>query len=175
LARKKLIALGLTVVIIVAVFGYWAKLTIDSKNKFAKFYFGVDVAYADLAKIKALLDQIADYTNFFVIGSTGVSHNQSDLNQTITYLVNHNLNYAIFTASATSLPSINETVSQYSDGFIGIYWAVIYTAIEITPESVWRAEYFSRYFVRGGITSTLIILLWGAVFRAWHTSRMGES
>ena len=97
-------------------------LTIDSENEFSKFYFGVDVAYADLAKIKALVDQIADYTNFHVIGSTGVSHHQSDLNQTIAYLVNHNLDYAIFTASARSLPSINETVSQYSDGFIGIYY-----------------------------------------------------
>jgi len=58
-------------------------------------------------------------------------------------------------------------------GFVGIYWASIYTLIEFTPESVWRADYFSRYLVRGGITSTLLIMLWGALFRAWHTRKTG--
>ncbi len=110
------------VVCLLFLFLLFHSLNIDIENEFTKFYFGVDVAYADLVKIRALVDQIADNTNFLVIGSIGVSHNPSDLNQTIAYLVNRNLDYAVFTASARSLPSINETVSQYSDGFIGIYY-----------------------------------------------------
>jgi len=34
-----------------------------------------------------------------------------------------------------------------------------------TPESFWRAEFFSRGAVRGGIAGTLIIMLTGALYR----------
>jgi len=55
-------------------------LNIGRENEFEEFYFGVDAAYADLDKIETLVDQVTNYTNFFVIGSTGVSHNQEHLN-----------------------------------------------------------------------------------------------
>ena len=97
-------------------------IAVSLENEFDEFYFGVDVAYADLDKIEALVDQLANYTNFFVIGSTGISHNQENLNQTIAYLLNHDLSYSVFTASATSLPLINETVSLYGNGFVGVYF-----------------------------------------------------
>ena len=45
------------------------------------FYVGVDVAYADLAAIKRLIDEISPYTNLFVIGSTGVTYNVTKLNE----------------------------------------------------------------------------------------------
>ena len=97
-------------------------IAVSRENEFDEFYFGVDVAYADLDKIETLLDQVANYTNFFVIGSTGVSHNQTALTQTIANLVNHNLSYAVFTGSATRLPLINQTVTPYEDGFFGVYF-----------------------------------------------------
>ena len=96
-------------------------LTIGSENEFEEFYFGVDVAYADIDKIETLVDQVANYTNFFVIGSTGVSHNQEHLNQTIVNLESHNLSYAVFTGSATRLPLINESTA-FHDGFAGVYF-----------------------------------------------------
>ena len=122
MARKKWIALGLTVFIAVAVCGYWVKFTIDSENSFAKFYFGVDVAYDDLDKIENLVDQVADYTNIIIIGSIGITYNQYNLNQTILYLKNLNLSYAVFAVAAARLVSINESVSSYIDNFLGIYY-----------------------------------------------------
>ena len=97
-------------------------LTIGNENEFEEFYVGVDVAYADIDKIETLVDQVANYTNFFVIGSTGVTYNQGRLNQTIAYLVDQGLDYSVFTANARRLFSINETVSKYSDAFVGIYY-----------------------------------------------------
>ena len=73
---------------------------VSFENEFDEFYFGVDVAYADVDKIKNLVYQVSDFTNFFVVGSTGISHNQSKLNQTISYLVSHGLDYSIFTGNA---------------------------------------------------------------------------
>ena len=97
-------------------------LTIGGENEFDEFYFGVDVAYADDNKVRALIDQVSDYTNFFIIGSTGITHNQARLNQTIKYLVDQNLDYSVFTIFASSLPVINESVISTLDSFLGIYY-----------------------------------------------------
>jgi hypothetical protein len=97
-------------------------LVIGRENKFEEFFVGVDVAYADLDKIKNLVDQIANYTNLFVIGSTGVTYNQTKLNDTIQYLTNHDLSYSVFAARADRLFSINESVSLYGDNFVGVYY-----------------------------------------------------
>ena len=95
---------------------------IKCKNEFSEFYFGVDVAYDDLDKIKNLIDQVADYTNMVIIGSSGITYNQSNLNQTILYLEDQHLSYVIFAAAAARLVSINESVSSYNDNFLGVYY-----------------------------------------------------
>jgi hypothetical protein len=95
---------------------------INHENKFSEFYFGVDVAYDDLGKIKNLVDQVADYTNMIIIGSTGITYNQSKLNQTILYIENQHLSYGVFAAAAARLVSINESVASYNDNFLGVYY-----------------------------------------------------
>ena len=97
-------------------------LTIGDENEFDEFYFGVDVAYADVDKIKDLVDKVSDFTNFFVIGSTGISHHQDKLNQTISYLVSQGLDYSVYTGHAGRLPQINESVTPNRDSFLGIYF-----------------------------------------------------
>ncbi len=97
-------------------------VTVSKENEFDEFYFGVDVAYADVDKIKDLVDQVSDFTNFFVVGSTGISHNQSKLNHTISYLENHGLDYSVFTGNAGRLPMINESVSSSQESFLGVYY-----------------------------------------------------
>jgi len=97
-------------------------LVVSFENEFDEFYFGIDVAYADVDKIKKLVDQISDYTNFFVIGSTGISYDQDNLNQTIFYLVEQNLDYAVYTGSARWLFSINEILALYEEKFVGLYY-----------------------------------------------------
>jgi hypothetical protein len=95
---------------------------VSFENEFDEFYFGVDVAYADVNKIKDLLDKVSDFTNFFVIGSTGVSHNQVRLNQTISYLESHGLDYSVYTGNAGRLALINESVIPSQESFLGIYY-----------------------------------------------------
>ena len=101
---------------------FYSFFNIGYENEFAEFYVGVDVAYADLDKIKNLVDQVAGYTNIVIIGSTGITYDQYKLNQTILYLEDKDLSYAVFAAGATRLVSINESVSSYNDNFFGIYY-----------------------------------------------------
>lgn len=101
---------------------FYSFFNIGFENDFTEFYVGVDVAYDDLGKIKNLVDQIAGYTNMVIIGSIGITYNQSNLNQTILYLKDQDISYAVFTAAATKLVSINESVSSYNDNFVGVYY-----------------------------------------------------
>ena len=91
---------------------FYSFFNIGYENKFAEFYVGVDIAYDDLDKIKSLVDQVADYTNMVVIGSTGITYNQAKINETIQYLVNHDLSYVVFAAGATRLVPINESIAS---------------------------------------------------------------
>ena len=74
---------------------FYSFFNIKIENKFTEFYVGVDVAYDDLDKIENLVDQVADYTNIVIIGSTGITYNQYNLNQTILYLKSLDL-YMLF-------------------------------------------------------------------------------
>ena len=97
-------------------------IAVSLENEFDEFYFGVDVAYADVDKIKNLVDKVSDFSNFFVIGSTGITHDQSQLDQTIEYLINQDLDYSVFTAISSRLPSINESIVSSVDDFLGMYY-----------------------------------------------------
>ena len=101
---------------------FYSFFNIGAENEFAEFYVGVDVAYDDLDEIKNLVDQVAGYTNMVIIGSTGITYNQYNLNQTILYLENQDLSYAVFAAGAARLVSINASVASYNDNFLGVYY-----------------------------------------------------
>jgi hypothetical protein len=125
--RSVLDTLKLKYLIVIAVFllllpVLFYSFTIGRENEFAEFYVGVDVAYDDLDKIKDLVDQVADYTNMVIIGSTGITYDQHKLNETILYLVNQDLSYAVFAAGATRLVPINESVASFRDSFVGVYY-----------------------------------------------------
>src|SRR3990170_5526904 len=48
-------------------------------------FVGVDVAYGDVAEVKAMVDQVSSYTNLIVIGSLDVAWNLTKLNATFQY------------------------------------------------------------------------------------------
>ena len=85
-------------------------------------YLGVDVAYADLAAIKRLIDKVSPYTNLFVIGSTGISHDQIKLEETCQYLNDQDMQFIIYADSPWRLELINNVVKKYEDNFMGLYF-----------------------------------------------------
>ena len=69
----------------------WHK--ISSKEEMQEFFVGIDVAYDNLDEIKKLIDDVSPYTNLFVIGSTGISYNETKLNETCQYLYERDMNF----------------------------------------------------------------------------------
>lgn len=41
-----------------------------------EFYVGVDVAFHNLDQIKELINRVDSYSNFFLVGTTGISHDE---------------------------------------------------------------------------------------------------
>ena len=49
--------------------------------------------------------------------------------------------------------------------FIGLYWAGLYLMIAILPLEATHSTTFALYYVRTGVTGTLLVLLMAAIFR----------
>jgi hypothetical protein len=86
------------------------------------FFVGIDVAYADVDAIKAMIDEVNPYTNIFVIGSTGISYNEKKLDEICQYLHNRDMNFLIYTEIPHTLPMIQNVVDKFGDSFLGIYF-----------------------------------------------------
>ena len=94
-------------------------LKTNSENSL-DFYFGIDVAYADVEKIKNLIDKVSSYTNLFLVGSTGISHNTSKLVEVCQYLYERDLYFIIYDETPRYLNSLNEIKDKWGDRFLGL-------------------------------------------------------
>jgi hypothetical protein len=99
------------------------------------FYVGVEYAYGNqFSQVKALVDKVKDYTNFFVLGTPSLTFNRSALDQSCDYLYNSKLNFIVL---ITSFPMYNASngyppnnnvfawignaTRKYSNQFFGVY------------------------------------------------------
>jgi hypothetical protein len=104
--------------------GIHSYLEICSNSKQVDVFVGVDVAYDNVSSIKSLVSEVKSYTNFFVIGSTGITLNITKLNDVCQYVNDSGLNFATF-MHTTTLFNQSEWVSyarqKWSDRFLGLY------------------------------------------------------
>ena len=100
-------------------FGFLGKSQIEESPD---FYVGVDVAYADFEAIKILIDEISPYTNVFVIGSTGISYNETKLIETCQYLYEQDIYFIIYGSSSRRLYLLSDIQKKYEDHFLGVYF-----------------------------------------------------
>ena len=98
------------------------------------FYVGVEFDYGNqFSQLKALVDQVKDYTNLFVIGSVGLPFNGTALDESCDYIFNSGLNFIVLFTSFTMYYSTNGWVGytifdwivdarqKYGEQFLGIY------------------------------------------------------
>ncbi|MCW4011079.1 MAG: hypothetical protein NWF05_10755 [Candidatus Bathyarchaeota archaeon] len=86
-------------------------------------YVGVDMAYGNSTlgpdAAKALIDQVSGFTNFFVVGTTGITDNATVLSDVLQYAYNHGLSFVSFlpkkfgNASSESDPNFFPQATQW--------------------------------------------------------------
>lgn len=124
--KRKSLAILVSVPIVALLllnFGFLDKPQIEESPD---FFVGVDVAYADLAAIKKLIDKISPYTNLFVIGSTGITYNVTKLNEVCNYVYDRGMYFMIYMHQNreqldTQRQWVENAKSIWPQNFIGLY------------------------------------------------------
>ncbi len=110
--------------------GWWLGI-VDAPSD---FFVGVEFAYNEDAgdaealvnDLKALVDEVKDYTNMFVVGSIEISFNQTALDEACDYVVDSGLHLIVFLTDSEDY-SYNifdwgaEAKQKYGDMFLGVY------------------------------------------------------
>jgi hypothetical protein len=89
--------------------GIHVYLESQASSKQPDIFFGVDAAYDNVDSLKARVDEVKGYTNFFIIGSYGITFNETRLNDMCQYIYDSGLSFAIF---AHTLRGTNITFDQ---------------------------------------------------------------
>jgi hypothetical protein len=87
-------------------------------------FVGVDAAYDNVESIKSLVDEVKAYTNFFVVGSSGVTLNVTRLNDVCQYLNDSGLHFTTYTHTTTDFNQsqwISDAMQKWSSIFLGLY------------------------------------------------------
>jgi hypothetical protein len=89
-------------------------------------FVGLDVAYDNIDEIKILVNEINNYTNLVIIGSIGITYNETKLDDICQYTYDKGLSFIVFTDHHDSppLPSrqwIESAKTRWSDRFMGLY------------------------------------------------------
>jgi hypothetical protein len=85
-------------------------------------FVGIDAAYAGVDEIKALVDRVSSYTNFFVVGCTGITYDQVKLEEMCHYLTDHDMKFIVYVDNPRRLEMIHNVTKNYEDNFMGLYY-----------------------------------------------------
>jgi hypothetical protein len=104
--------------------GIYSHLKTYSNSRQVDVFVGVDAAYNNVESIKSRVDEVKSYTNFFVIGSTGIMLNITKLNDVCQYLSDSGLHFATFMHTTTLVNQsgwISYARQRWSNLFLGLY------------------------------------------------------
>jgi parallel beta-helix repeat protein len=115
----------------------------------SEFYVGVECGYNNVTLCEALIDKVENYTNLFIIGSTGIVENSTLLNEVCDYAYKAGLHFAVYFSpnqvyqdlgqnvslaypngtivpggtyqSTLPLAWLNSSMAKYGDNFLGAY------------------------------------------------------
>ena len=116
----------LTAIVLIVLISISLFLTLNQTSS-RQFYVGVEYAYGNqVIEVQALVDRVKSYTNLFVLGSVGLTFNQTALTEASDYIFHAKLNFIVL-FTGLDMYSYNITVwmqdakLKYGDRFLGIY------------------------------------------------------
>ena len=102
-------------------------LAMNPENEFDEFivgdddfYVGVDVAFADVDQIKGIIDRVDSYSNFFLLGSTGISHDAGKLEELCSYLAEREMFFVVYDEDFRHLGLLLDVEGSYGKYFLGL-------------------------------------------------------
>lgn len=90
------------------------------------FFVGIDTAYDDVEDIKKLVDEVKSYTNFFGIGSTGITYNLTKLDEVCQYVCDSGLYFMVYKHPNEQINQtqwVADARKKWGNCFLGLYVA----------------------------------------------------
>jgi len=86
-----------------------------------EFFFGLDVAYENIEDIKVLVNEVRTYTNLFIIGCTGITHNTTKLDDLCQYLYDGGLYFIVYTERPPRAQWLIDAKERWGNRLLGFY------------------------------------------------------
>jgi hypothetical protein len=104
---------------------FWGLEPVKDPSK-PDFFVGVDTAYDDVEDIKKLVDEVKAYTNFFGIGSSGITFNLTKLDEVCQYVCDSELYFMVYmhpppTEDIDQPQWVADARQRWGDLFMGLY------------------------------------------------------
>ncbi len=139
--RRRNAALAIAIILLLTFSFFFAVQDFLVSNKTSgkpDFYVGVECGYNNVTLCKTLIDEVKDYTNLFIVGSTDIAKNVSQLNDVCNYAYQAGMYISVYFSSIqnysgladqnttfvqSTLPSgwLRNATSMYGDHFLGAY------------------------------------------------------
>jgi len=122
---RYVIAVAIACLLVMSLVFSFVFLGSPPKKEYQDVFVGIDAAYDSPEEIKTLVDAVSSYTNFFVIGSKGITFNETKLEDIAQYIYDKGLSFIVYTDDHYGqLPSrqwINSAKSRWGNRFLGLY------------------------------------------------------
>jgi hypothetical protein len=93
-----------------------------------ELFVGIDVAYDNMEEIKGLVDEISNYTNTFVVGSTGITYDAMKLNEVCNYVYDKGMYFMIYMHPQNETEKrleqrqwVADAKTRWKQHFLGLY------------------------------------------------------
>lgn len=110
--------------------GLYTRPVNEANSRPPDIFVGVDAAYDDMQSLKKRIDEVKSYTNFFIIGSCGITFDEAKVNEMGQYIYDRGLSFAVFahTNRESNYPSqLNQSEwstyakNRWGERFWGLY------------------------------------------------------
>jgi len=92
------------------------------KGESPEVFVGIDVAYDDIAAIQKLVNAVSSYTNLFLIGCTGITHNTTKLDETCQYVNDEGLSFIVYTERPFQRQWLEDAKIRWGDRFLWFHF-----------------------------------------------------
>jgi len=122
---KYRVVLAILLISMFIVLLFWRLEPVNEPSK-PDFFFGVDTAYDDVEDIKKLVAEVKSYTNFFGIGSAGITFNLTKLDEVCQYICDNRLYFMVYMHPHEDINQtrwVADAREKWGDCFLGLYVA----------------------------------------------------
>ncbi len=85
-------------------------------------FVGIDAAYENMEETKQTIDEVSSYTNLFILGCTGITHNDTRLDEMCQYIYDKGMYFMVYREHyAPPTEWLEEAKAKWGDRFLGFY------------------------------------------------------